>query len=203
MLGSVSAPEQAVELREQAARQIGALLGDAPQFPALGEAMAVAAIGALWQLVQRWLTEDPDAALTALYGPAIYTVLTPFVGRRQAAQRAAQPAPTLPIAISDRGFRSPEPIPTTELGQRTLRYLADHPGASNLDVVQALAIRYPSQVSRHLARLKDLGLAECHRVGRSNAWTLTARGERAARWLRAATRRDDDRATTTEVRGRR
>jgi DNA-binding MarR family transcriptional regulator len=202
VFGSAAAPEQSTALRQDATRHIGALLADAPQFPALGEAMAAGAIGALWQLVGRWLTEDPDAALASLYGPAVYIVLTPFVGRQRAAQRAAEPAPMLAVAASDLGFRSPEPIPAlTELGQRTLRYLADHPGASNLDVVRALAIRYPSQVSRHLTRLKASGLAECRRAGRTNAWTLTARGERAARWLRAAAQHDRDSVAASPVRG--
>lgn len=202
VFGSATAPEQSTALRQDATRRIGALLADAPQFPALSEAMAVGAIGVLWRLVRRQLTEDPDAALAPLYGPAVSLVLTPFVGRQRAAQRAAEPAPMLPVAASNPGFRSSEPIPAlTELGQRTLRYLADHPGASNLDVVGALAIRYPSQVSRHLTRLKDLGLAECRRVGRTNAWTLTVSGERAARWLRAAAQPDRDPAAATPVRG--
>ena len=51
--------------------------------------MLAGAVGGVWELALRGLTEDADSSIADLAGPAIYLLLAPFVGRRQAAARAA------------------------------------------------------------------------------------------------------------------
>lgn len=58
-----------------------------------------------------------------------------------------------------------------------LRYVAEHPGASSVEVQHGVGIRHPSQVSRVLGRLEKEGLAFTARDRRSlNAWRLTEQG---------------------------
>jgi DNA-binding MarR family transcriptional regulator len=60
---------------------------------------------------------------------------------------------------------------------RCLRFIAEHPGASNTDVQDGLGINHPSQVSEVLLRLERDGLAQTERGQRSlNHWELTAHG---------------------------
>jgi DNA-binding MarR family transcriptional regulator len=116
-------------------------------------------------------------------------MLAPLAGRRQAAARAAgrgagsapyvtRWTPTVASGGDERGLL------VTQLTGQTLRYLNGHPGAANIDVARAVDVRHESQISRHLGRLERAGMVSRRREGRANAWSLTARGEEAARSLR-------------------
>ena len=150
--------------------------------------MLAGALGGVWDLAQRSLTEEPEASIEHLAGSAIYLMLAPFVGRRQASSRAAGRGstvayvtrwrPTVAGDFDDRGLL------VTELTGQTLRYLNGHPGAANIEISRALDVRHESQMSRHLVRLEKAGMVTRRKEGRTNAWTLTARGEEAARSLR-------------------
>jgi DNA-binding PadR family transcriptional regulator len=60
---------------------------------------------------------------------------------------------------------------------RCLRYVAEHPGASSVEVQHGVGIRHPSQISRVLSRLERDGFMLTLRDRRSlNAWTVTDRG---------------------------
>jgi AcrR family transcriptional regulator len=179
----------ALALRRVAIAQIAALLADAP-VPALpSEPVLAGALGGVWELALRSLTDEPEASIEQLAGAAIYLMLTPFVGRRQAASRAAGRGsavayvtrwrPTIAGDCDDRGLL------VTELTADTLRYLARNPGAANVEMSRALDVRHESQMSRHLVRLERAGMVERRKEGRTNAWRLTARGEEAARSLRS------------------
>jgi DNA-binding MarR family transcriptional regulator len=73
------------------------------------------------------------------------------------------------IAISD-------PLPPRQ-SARCLRFVAEHPGASNTEIQDGLGIRHPSQVSEVLLRLERDGLAQTERGQRSlNHWELTEHG---------------------------
>jgi AcrR family transcriptional regulator len=177
----------ALGLRHDATQHIAHQLGDPPALPAMGAAVATGAVGAVFELLHRRLTKAPSASLADVAGPAIYLLLVPFSGRRRAAQLAADPA--LPAVTMSRPTSSdlhpgPKPITTddatiTELGRLTLEHLERHPGARNIDLCQAIDVRYESQMSRLLARLERGELITHRRDGRSNAWTLTPRGQAA------------------------
>jgi AcrR family transcriptional regulator/DNA-binding transcriptional ArsR family regulator len=190
----------ALRLRRAAIGRIAALLTDAPA-PALPcEPVLAGALGGVWELALRSLTDEPEASIEHLAGSAIYLMLAPFVGRRQASSRAAGRGsavayvtrwrPTVAGDLDDRGLL------VTELTGDTLCYLAKHPGAANVEVSRALDVRHESQMSRHLVRLERAGMVARRKEGRTNAWRLTAQGEEAARSLREL-RTDAPRMTTS------
>ncbi len=134
------------------------------------------------------MTEDPDKSLADLAGVAIFLLLAPFAGRRHAAARAAGRGGAAayvtrwtPTVVGDSDERG---LLVTELTSQTLRYLNGHPGAANIDIARAVDVRHESQMSRHLGRLEKAGMVTRRKEGRTNAWTLTERGEEAARTLR-------------------
>jgi AcrR family transcriptional regulator len=188
LISSVSAGAEPRALRHAAIERLARLLTGAPEVAVLGELTLTSAIGGVWDLALRTLGEEPDASIDALGGVAIYLMLSPFVGRRQAAARAAgrgSCAPAYvtrwtPTVVGDSDVRG---LLVTELTGQTLRYLNGHPGAANIDIARAVDVRHESQMSRHLGRLERAGMVSRRREGRANAWQLTARGEEAARTL--------------------
>jgi DNA-binding transcriptional ArsR family regulator len=64
-----------------------------------------------------------------------------------------------------------------------LRFLVDFDGASNTDIEQKTGLPEKTEVSRQLGKLAEDGLVRKRRVGRTNAWSLTARGFEVAERL--------------------
>jgi AcrR family transcriptional regulator/DNA-binding transcriptional ArsR family regulator len=188
LVSSISGSPETRELRRAAIGRIAGQLTGAPELAVLDEATLTGAIGGVWELALRALTDDPEASIDDLGGVAIYLLLSPFVGRRQAAGRAAGRGGATayvtrwtPTVVGDSDERG---LLVTELTGQTLRYLNGHPGAANVDIARAVDVRHESQMSRHLSRLEKAGMVNRRREGRTNAWRLTARGEEAARSLR-------------------
>ena len=187
LISSIGGNDETLALRRATIAQIVALLAGAPSQPLAAEPVLAGALGSVWELAFRELTDDRDNAISELAGVAIYLMLAPFVGRRQAAARAAgrgsatayvtRWTPTVTEGVDDRGLL------VTELTGQTLRFLSRRPGAANIDIARAVDVRHESQMSRHLARLERAGMVSHQREGRTNAWMLTARGEEAARTL--------------------
>ena len=187
LVSSLASTGETLRLRRATIARIAGLLADAPAQALLEEPVLTGAIGSVWELALRGVTDDPDGSLTDLTGPAIYLVLAPFVGRRHAAARCAGRGGAVadvtrwtPAVVGDAEERG---LLVTELTGETLRYLAAHPGAANIAIARALDVRHESQMSRHLSRLERAGMVTRRKEGRTNAWTLTARGEEAARTL--------------------
>ena len=188
LMPAVGGQRDALALRRAAIGRIATLLADAPSTALSGEQALTGALGGVWELALRRLTDEPEASIEELTGGAIYLMLSPFVGRRQAVARAAgRGAVTAyvtrwtPTVTGD----ADEPgLLVTELTGETLRYLAKHPGAANVAIARAIDVRHESQMSRHLVRLEAAGMVSRRKEGRTNAWRLTARGEEAARALR-------------------
>jgi AcrR family transcriptional regulator len=188
LVSAVGGNGDTMALRRTAIAQMAGMLAGAPSQPLAVEPVLAGAIGSVWELALRTLTEDPEASITDLAGPSIYLVLSPFVGRRQAAARAAgrggatayvtRWTPTVAGGADEHGLL------VTELTGQTLRYLNGHPGAANIDIARAVDVRHESQMSRHLGRLERAGMVKHRKEGRTNAWTLTDRGQEAARTLR-------------------
>jgi AcrR family transcriptional regulator len=188
LVSSVSGHREALELRRAAMAQIVGMLADPPRQALVETSVVACAISGIWGLAFTSLTEKPDASIAELAGVAIYMLVAPFAGRRQAAARAAgrgggaayvtRWTPTVVGGGDERGLL------VTELTSQTLRYLDGHPGAANIDIARAVDVRHESQMSRHLGRLEREGMVSRRKEGRTNAWRLTARGEEAARTLR-------------------
>jgi AcrR family transcriptional regulator len=188
LVSAAGGSDETIALRRMAISQLTGMLADAPPQPLATESVLAGALGSVWELAFRELTDDPDNAIGALAGVSIYLLLVPFVGRRQAAARAAgrggaaayvtRWTPTVVGDSEDRGLL------VTELTGQTLRFLSRRPGAANVDIARAVDVRHESQMSRHLARLERAGMVSHRKEGRTNAWRLTARGEEAARTLR-------------------
>jgi AcrR family transcriptional regulator len=199
LVSSVSGHPEALELRRVAMAQIAGLLADPPRQPMVEATVLACAISGIWGLAFAQLTEKPDASISDQAGVAIFLMVAPFAGRRHAAARAAGRGGAAayvtrwtPAVVGDGDERG---LLVTELTSQTLRYLNGHPGAANIDIARAIDVRHESQMSRHLSRLERAGMVARHKEGRTNAWTLTARGEEAARTLRDL-RADAPRLTT-------
>jgi AcrR family transcriptional regulator len=188
LISAVGTNADTMALRRTAIAQIAGLLADAPAQLLLEEPVLTGAVGGVWELALRGLTNDPNSSIADLAGAAIYLMLVPFAGRRQAAARAAGRGGAIaystrwtPAVVGDADDRG---LLVTELTGQTLRYLSRHPGAANIDIARAVDVRHESQISRHLSRLEREGMVSRRKEGRTNAWVLTTRGEEAARTLR-------------------
>jgi AcrR family transcriptional regulator len=192
VVAPLAAGREALSLRRAAMDEIGGLLGEPPSVGPAADVVLAAALGGVWELLRRHLTEAPQDDLAAA---ATYGVLTPFVGRRRAVTRASVLGdPAVFVARwtpSDAGVDQRPGLLVTELTRQTLEYLDGHPDATNIAVARAVDVRHESQMSRHLARLHREGVVQRRKEGRTNAWRLTARGQEAARSLRGAREFDD------------
>jgi AcrR family transcriptional regulator len=173
--------------------EIGRLLGEPPAIGVPTDMVLAAALGSVWELLRRQLTEDDDAAGGDLGAAAVYALLAPFIGRRRAVTRASVLSdPTVFVARWTPSDTTEPSLLVTELTRQTLEYLDEHPDATNIAIARAVDVRHESQMSRHLARLRRAGIVQRRKEGRSNAWQLTARGQDAARSVRAARLRIKD-----------
>ena len=114
LVASAGGTGEALALRRATIAEIVALLAGAPEQPLAAEPVLAGALGSVWELAFRELTDDTNNAIGELAGVAIYLLLSPFVGRRQAAARAAgrggatayvtRWTPTVVGDIDDRGL---------------------------------------------------------------------------------------------------
>jgi AcrR family transcriptional regulator len=183
VVAPLAAGPDALALRRAAMDEIAKLLGPPPQVDAPNDLVLVAALGGVWELLRHFLTDDVVEHEVAT--AAINALLAPFVGRRRAAIRAQDPGDAVTFVTRWTSNEADgDGVLVTELTRLTLAYLDAHPGAANIDIARAVDVRHESQMSRHLGRLERVGMVRRRKEGRSNAWTLTARGEDAARTLR-------------------
>jgi AcrR family transcriptional regulator len=187
VVAPLAAGRDALVLQRTSMDDIGRLLGEPPSVEPATDVVLAAALGGVWELLRRHLTEESSEG--DLTSAAIYGLLTPFVGRRRAVIRASalgHPATFVArwtpsdVGTEDLGLL------VTELTRQTLEYLDTHPDATNIAVARAVDVRHESQMSRHLARLHREGVVERRKEGRTNAWRLTARGQDAVRSVRGA-----------------
>ncbi|MET0602407.1 MAG: TetR family transcriptional regulator [Baekduia sp.] len=162
----------------------GATVGD----ETLRDAAARGAVGAILELATDPILDGES--LQPIVAPALYTALAPFTGRRVASQRAADPphiaAMSVAAAADAPRVSATDQLLVTELTRQTVLHLAASPDACNVDIARAIGVRHESQMSRHLVRLERAGIVQRRKVGRTNAWRLTARGHKAATALRSS-----------------
>jgi AcrR family transcriptional regulator len=176
----------ALGLRNGAVHRVARVVAEGAAFQddAMRDVAARGAVGAVLQLAADRLLEEPGRPLRDLAGPAIYTTIAPFAGRRTAAQLAERvpqrPTPPRDLRPVASTATAAQHLLMTELTRLTLLHLERHPEACNIDIARAIGVRHESQMSRHLRRLERAGIVSHRRHGRTNAWELTPLGREAA-----------------------
>jgi AcrR family transcriptional regulator len=137
------------------------------------------------------------APLKGLLGDLMGMIVLPYLGPAAARRELARPAPvSVGGVIEPAGRVMGDPLDgvTMRLTYRTTKVLeavAEVAGANNRQVAKRAGISDQGQVSKLLARLERLGLlentSEGHAKGEPNAWSLTAKGDRVVRSIRAHT----------------
>ena len=203
-----AAGPRARERRERHLATLTEMIEQRWWLPEHGRLRPLASAGALASLLgvlHTRLVTDPEGPLVVLLGPMMGLVTAPYLpphavrreiergeqlARELLAERDSPPKPdprdddvSLPDLLRD---------PRAHRARACLRYLAQHPGASNRQIATGIGIAQHPQISALLARLGGAGLLDklAGAPGRSNAWSLSARGRRAAHAL------SDDSGTT-------
>jgi hypothetical protein len=137
------------------------------------------------------LRHERRPRLPELLNPLMGIVVLPYLGHAAAQRELARPAPAAAASAGEALPRVPsDPLSGLKMRvtYRTLRVLgviAARPGLNNREVAEASGIVDPGQVSKLLSRLSGLGLVQNRGLGvacgASNAWLLTAAGERVWR----------------------
>jgi AcrR family transcriptional regulator len=194
---TLGAGHRALERRRRGIAQIIALIDHEGREAGSGEGppplTAEGLVGGALSLIHARIVDD-DTPLVGLLGPLMATIVLPYLGPA-AARRELTRADTdmgsrlLPAGHNGAPTAGLDPLRELDmrLTYRTIRVLlaigelsgcGPHP--SNRQVGDAAGIRDQGQVSKLLARLRQLGLIDnaAHpRVkGEPNAWTLTQRG---------------------------
>ncbi len=133
------------------------------------------------------------ASPAGLLNPLMAMIVLPYLGQAAAAEELVRPAPRTRRALA---YAVGDPLEGLGLlrnlrahrARACLLYMAEHPGASNRQVGEAVGIASHTQISALLARLAELGLLSkpASRPGGPNAWSLTPRGLLVAAALRNA-----------------
>jgi AcrR family transcriptional regulator/DNA-binding MarR family transcriptional regulator len=159
-------------------------------------------VGAAFAIVYARLLKGERRPLSGLLGELMGMIVLPYLGPAAARRELARPAlatrghatsggPVSAVCSMLPAENPLEGVPM-RLTYRTVRVLegiAAYPGASNRMVAEYAGVADPGQISKLLARLERVGLlvntGGGHAKGEPNAWTLTAKGERLARSIRA------------------
>jgi AcrR family transcriptional regulator len=151
--------------------------------------VAEGAVGAVLAVIHARLVARGSQPLSGLLNPLMGMLVLPYLGASAAARELVRPAPRArrPSAASADPLRSLD----MRLTYRTVRVLlaiAERPGANGRQVADASGISDQGQMSKLLARLRQLGLihnaAPGHRKGEPNVWSLTSRGGEVERAIR-------------------
>ena len=191
VIAPLAGSDAALSIRHDAVGRIADQLGDAPNLPTMSAAITTGAVGAVFELVHRHLTQPSDGDLAEFAAATIYLLLVPFRPPTRGTTRRRTHPPAHAPAGDHRPRRGPRPPTDHHRRGGYHRAWTPHarapPGASrrarNIDLCHAIDVRHESQMSRLLARLQHAGLITHRRSGRSNTWTLTPEGHEATRHL--------------------
>ena len=149
-------------------------------------------VGAVLAVVHARLVVRDSGSLRALSNPLMATIVLPYLGSAAAARELERPRPR----SRPRTLTPADPLREIDmrLTYRTVRVLlaiAAHPAASGRQVADASGVADQGQMSKLLARLRNLGLIDNSASGRGkgepNAWVLTPTGADVERAIRAQT----------------
>jgi AcrR family transcriptional regulator len=153
-------------------------------------------VGAAFGIVHARLARTRQEPLAGLLGELMGMIILPYLGLAAARAERALPAPsTAPSAArhARSGFVGCDPLQllpmrVTYRTAKVLQCIGRRPGASNRDVSEEAGVKDQGQISKLLARLERLGLAEnsgegAHAKGEPNAWRLTPLGQQVTQRL--------------------
>jgi AcrR family transcriptional regulator/DNA-binding MarR family transcriptional regulator len=159
------------------------------------ELAAEGVVGAVLSVIHARLVGGGSGALTDLVNQLMGVIVLPYLGPAAARRELTRPAPDV---RAQRGAVRGDPLRDLDmrLTYRTVRVLiaiAAKPGASNREIADGAGIADQGQMSKLLARLQNLGLAENsgegHIKGEPNAWRLTPKGWEVEQAIRTQTER--------------
>jgi DNA-binding MarR family transcriptional regulator len=192
-----------LERREQVLAALARVVDEGREENDKGEAcpplMADGLVGAAFGIVYGRLLRGERAPLTDLFGELMGIIVLPYLGPAVARKEQTRAAPVSwsgDPGVEGEHDRDPLADLPMRLTYRTalvLEALADCPGASNRLVGERSGVSDQGQISRLLARLERLGLAqnsgEGQPRGEANVWTLTDLGGRVAQSIGAHSER--------------
>ena len=156
-------------------------------------------LGAACGILDARLAEGVHEPLMGLLGELMSMIVLPYLGPAAARREQSRPVPVPGAAPAGRPplMVAADSDPLQEIPMRltyrtakVLECIAAHPGVSNRMVADRAGISDQGQISKLLARLERLELAENRGDGQlrgePNAWTLTALGEQVTRRLSAS-----------------
>jgi AcrR family transcriptional regulator len=187
IVGSLGAGASALEHRRRVLAEMIALVDEGrmeskagPELPPL---TAEGIVGGVLSVLHARLLDPDGDSLVALTGPLMGMIVLPYLGPAAARKELAKPTPK--PAPAQRVERNPLGQLEMRLTYRTVRVLmavAERPGSSNRIVADTAEVTDQGQMSKLLARLRQLGLIENTGGGATrgepNAWTLTDKGWR-------------------------
>ena len=156
-------------------------------------------VGAAFGILYARLSREQQTPLASLLGELMGMIVLPYQGpaaargeRTRPLPRAAGPQALLAspgLVLADGDPLQALPMRVTYRTARVLECIERRPAASNRDVAVEAGVKDPGQISKLLARLERLGLAEnigegAYAKGEPNAWQLTPLGTQVARRLR-------------------
>jgi AcrR family transcriptional regulator len=154
-------------------------------------------VGAVLAVIHARLLSHKNPRLIGLLNPLMGMIVLPYLGQAAATRELEQPKLALPRRAR-RPTKDPLEGVDMRLTYRTLRVLtviAANPSASNRIVAERAGIADQGQISKLLARLEHLGLAqntgEGQTKGEPNAWTLTPRGREVEHTIHLQSDRED------------
>jgi len=143
---------------------------------------AEGAVGAVGSILHRRLLNSESGCARELLGPLMSVLVLPYLGLAAAHRELSRPAPVrapplIPVAEPPRLRVRDRPLRVTYRTARVLETIAARPDISNRAVATAAGVKDQGQISKLLARLERLGLAEnTGGPGGANAWQLTPEG---------------------------
>ena len=188
-VGSLGGDDRLLERRARVLAQLAAAV-DAGRAGSVWERelppfASVGVVGAGLAMLYAQLLRPDDAPLVELWGPLMAVIALPYRGpraaRRELALRSPRgPRPTPPVSRNGHVLLERLGMRVTYRTMRVLGAIAEHPGATSVQVARAAEIRDQAQISKLLRRLAGLGLIENLYSGApkhaAKAWRLTDEG---------------------------
>ncbi len=145
-------------------------------------------VGGVLSVLHARLLDDSGESLLALAGPLMGMIVLPYLGPAAARRELARPIPEPPVGVH-RAEGNPLGQLEMRLTYRTVRVLmaiaalgGRGSGPSNRAIATAAEVTDQGQMSKLLARLRDIDLIQNTGGGATrgepNAWTLTDKGRR-------------------------
>lgn len=152
-------------------------------------------VGGVLSVVSARLVDPDSGPLVDLVNPLMSVIVLPYRGNAAARKELSR---CVPRRVAPARQATPDPFEglpmrVTHRTVAVLAAIAAEPGLSNFEVSERAGIIDQGQISKLLARLSNLGLAENtgggQPMGVANSWQLTRKGHEVEEAIRQALRR--------------